>query len=215
MNKVPSIESMKALRDAFEHDLPEMIQRFEQITKNRIGHDYMTLSLADKIYLEEAYYCYIHGHYIAFLLMLAVSFEITLRRFFDEKRFKNLINQAQKNDLITAKEANEIHWLRNFKNTIHMVDHVIPTHRKQNYEIDFYNNTYEDVIKMAKKGLKLIPVITRIHINSFYIFNHLLSEDKIRPPADTTYLEKKYKSSQNTRSKNIKTHADTQKFVNK
>ena len=204
-DKVPSIKYMKELQDSFEQDLPEMIQRLEQIKKIRTEQEHLILSLIAENYLEESYRCYLHGNYISFLTMLAFSFEILFRKIFDEKRFVDLIARALENNLITSNEANEIHWLRKFRNTTHIVDDIFPTHDKRDYEIDFYRDANFDVHKMVRRGFKLIPVIIRIQLNSLEIIPRLTFEGKMRSPPDLSYFKRKLSSSsKHTRSRNTK-----------
>ena len=192
INKVPSVYSAKELRLIFEQDLSDMIPRYEWLQKNKIMCDHTPVSMIAHAYLNESFRCYLHGNHISFLTMLAFSFEILFRAVFDQGRFVNLINYALECKLITKREANEIHWLRNFRNTTHNVDAIFPVHGKRDYEIDFYRNPDRDISKMMKRGLKLVRIINRMQINGFQIRMRLLHDGKMRPPPDLSYLKKKF-----------------------
>ena len=189
-HKVPSVKYSRKIRSDFERELPELIQRFELIEKNML-REHLSLSPMATTYLNQAYLCYLHGLYMPFLIMLSFAFEALFRAMFKQARFKTLINYAKKHRIITNKECQEIHWLRNCRNAItHIVDQI-PTHPRRDYEVNFYQTTDADVLRMAKRAFKLVPVFNKIQWNSIGIMAYLGDKEDRREPPDLSYMLKK------------------------
>ena len=126
IDKVPSIELAKILRDVFESDLPDQITRLEKIYKIYPNENSLKIGIVSTIYLEESLYCYLHGNFIASIIMMGSAFEAFFKTIVDGEKFHELIKNVYDSELIDSQEYEQLNYLRKTRNTIlHYYEHIL------------------------------------------------------------------------------------------
>lgn len=123
-------ELKQQLISVFNEDLQGMVQRLKFLNRLNLNYgdtptEYFVSPIPAYWFFQEANYCYLHGNFIAAIIVAQAALEQRLRAFFNASgyadkfgldlnniTFFQLIEVAIKVKLITKKEGTSLHYLR-------------------------------------------------------------------------------------------------------
>ena len=164
--KVPSIDIAKKWQEIFKKDLPDIIRRTEEIQKLRNEDEGFIGSMTAEKEIEECYYCYIYGNFLASSVMLCIALETIFKKLIRTRdSIRNIADKLLELEVITDSEFTMINDLINFRNKI--VHARIP--KKSVSEVaEVAESDYTSLWQECSKYLQLSNLFYRIQKNPIY-----------------------------------------------
>ena len=166
--KVPSINIAKQWRDVFEKDLPDMICRTEEVQQIQGNYEGLVSSPLVERYLDECYYCYMHGNFLAAIVMLCSAFEACFQKLINKNPkdgFRVLACFMYECQIISDSEHEQLKQLIKYRNE------VVHTRFSRDSPFDttkYRMLDYNSQSKKCSQHMKTCTILYRIHRNPFY-----------------------------------------------
>ncbi len=148
------------IKSSDERTFGERVKRYEFFftlpePKNGLWLDQPECSML----IDEAFWCYINGEFIACILLCQITLETLLRiqtKSNDMAQFKEIIDTARLKKLIDDEEQSSLHMLRNLRNKFTHIKSITNPNSLWKQRIQDRKNEYEQADNAAQLALKIM-----------------------------------------------------------